>query len=136
MSQQPTAADKPKQICVLRQLFPNPANPAVPRKLRTGKYVAQAGHAYQLAEWAAEERQTPAWLEWHANHIAKVCLYVKTEEELLALWERVRASGLPCALVQDGGVTEFNGEPTYTAIGIGPAYDSELRPLTGHLPLF
>jgi peptidyl-tRNA hydrolase, PTH2 family len=128
--------DKPKQVCVLRQMFPNPENPSMLKKLRSGKYVAQGGHAYQIAEWHAQERQTPAWKQWKATSIAKVCLYVKTEEELLELWKKVEASGLPCALIQDSGLTEFGGTPTYTAIGIGPAYDSELKPLTGHLPLF
>lgn len=127
---------KPKQVCILRQMYPNSDNPNVLRKLRTGKYVAQAGHAYQKAEWEASARNTKAWKDWKSGSIAKVCLYVKTEEELLELWEKVEVSGLPACLIKDSGLTEFDGEPTFTAIGIGPAYDSELKPLTGHLPLF
>lgn len=128
--------DKPKQICILRQMFPNPANPGTLRKLRTGKYVAQAGHAYQCAEWVAQKLNTKAWQDWRAGRIAKVCLYVKTEEELMELWDKIENSGLPASLIEDSGLTEFGGKPTYTAIGIGPAYSSELHPLTGHLPLF
>lgn len=150
MAETTPPVDKPKQICVIRQLYPNPDNPGMLKKLRTGKYVTQAGHAYQLAEWEARriaaevlrnvavayDSRAAAWQEWHTSSIAKVCVYVKTEEELLSLWAKVQASGLPCALIQDAGLTEFGGEKTYTAIGIGPAYDSELKPLTGHLPLF
>jgi len=151
MSETTPPVDKPKQVCVIRQMYPNPDNPGTLKKLRTGKYVAQAGHAYQLAEWearkrliftphaakqAANEPHARAWDAWKNGSIAKVCVYVKTEEELLSLWEKVHASGLPCALIQDSGLTEFGGKKTYTAIGIGPAYDSELKPLTGHLPLF
>lgn len=146
---------KPKQVCILRQMYPNPENPGVLRKLRTGKYVAQAGHAYQVAEWKATantekvareatergdhiitDRSALAHRDWMKGSIAKVCLYVKTEEELLELWAKIKASGLPCALIQDSGLTEFDGQKTYTAIGIGPAYDADLKPLTGHLPLF
>lgn len=126
--------DKPKQVCILRQMYPAQGDEL--RRLRTGKYVAQAGHAYQLSEWEAQRQNTPAWQEWRKEKITKVCLYVKTEQELMELWEKISASGLPCALVQDSGVTEFNNKDTYTAIGIGPAYSSELKPLTGHLPLF
>lgn len=129
-------ADKPKLVCVVRQKFPNPDNPNVTRKLRTGKYVAQGGHAYQLALAEAQRQNTPAYQDWIATRIAKVCLYVETEAELLELWEKIQASGLPCALIKDSGLTEFGGESTYTAIGIGPAYGFELKPLTGHLPLF
>ena len=40
-----------------------------------------------------------------------------------------------CALIQDAGLTEFNGIPTYTALSIGPEFEETLDPHTKHLPL-
>ncbi|MOA31287.1 peptidyl-tRNA hydrolase [compost metagenome] len=119
-----------KQIIVMRRKFPSGV------KLRRGKEIAQGAHASQLATERAAEMDTPAYREWVSGPIAKVCVYVETEEELLAVAEKAREAGLPCALVRDSGRTEFHGEPTLTALGIGPAYAEDLDPVTGHLPLY
>lgn len=131
--------DKPKQVIVIRQKFPNPENGGL-RKLRTGKYVAQGCHASQLATWDAFKKwliwKCEAFRPWMWGTFAKVCVYVEGEEELLELAERAKAAGLPFGLVKDSGLTEFGGVRTYTALAIGPARDSALKPITGHLPLF
>jgi PTH2 family peptidyl-tRNA hydrolase len=80
---------------------------------------------------------TPAWDIYRSTPgTAKICLYVKTQQDLLKVWKDIEASGLPCALIKDSGLTEFGGVETYTAIGIGPAFSDELRPLTEGLSLF
>ena len=119
-----------KQIIVMRRQFPSGV------KLRRGKEIAQGAHASQLATARAAEMDTPAYREWVSGPIAKVCVYVETEEDLLAVADQAREAGLPYALVRDSGRTEFHGEPTLTALGIGPAYADELEPVTGHLPLY
>ena len=43
--------------------------------------------------------------------------------------------GLPCALIQDSGLTEFKGIPTYTCCAIGPAKEELIDEITGDLPL-
>ena len=121
---------KAKQIIVIRRHYPSGV------KLRRGKEIAQGAHASQLATQRAAEMDTPAYREWVAGPIAKVCVYVETEEELVAVAEKAREAGLPYALITDSGKTEFRGEPTMTALGIGPAYADELAPVTGHLPLY
>ncbi len=105
-------------------------------KLRRGKEIAQGAHASQLATQMAAELNTPAYQSWVAGPIAKVCVYVETEEELVALAEKAAAAGLPYALITDAGHTEFHGVPTRTALGIGPAYPEDIDPITGHLPLY
>ena len=62
--------------------------------------------------------------------------YVESEAELLDLEAKAKTAGLPTGLIQDNGLTEFHGIPTYTALGIGPASPERLAPITGHLPLF
>ena len=44
-------------------------------------------------------------------------------------------SKLPCSLITDAGLTEFNGVPTNTCIAIGPWDPAEIDKITGHLKL-
>jgi PTH2 family peptidyl-tRNA hydrolase len=72
---------------------------------------------------------------WIEHKFTKICVYVETEEELLAVHQAALDAGLTASLIQDAGDTEFDGQPTYTAVGIGPHLSSKLKPVTGHLPL-
>lgn len=121
---------KAKQIIVMRRQYPSGV------KLRRGKEIAQGAHASQLATQMAAAMDTPAYRSWVSGPIAKVCVYVETEEELVALAEKAAEAGLPYALITDAGHTEFHGVPTKTALGIGPAYPEDIDPVTGHLPLY
>lgn len=121
---------KAKQIIVMRRQYPSGV------KLRRGKEIAQGAHASQLATQMAAAMDTPAYRSWVSGPIAKVCVYVETEEELVALAEKAAEAGLPYALITDAGHTEFHGVPTKTALGIGPAYPDAIDPITGHLPLY
>jgi hypothetical protein len=55
--------------------------------------------------------------------------------ELLALHEESKAAGLIAALIQDAGLTEFGGVPTYTALAVGPDRADRVDAITGALPL-
>ena len=96
--------DKPKQMIVMRRDL----------KMRKGKIAAQAGHACVTAVLAALEREnrlgqfradetgvmltgstqsaTPL-SEWFSRGVAKVCVYVDSEEELLAIEPQGQGSG-------------------------------------------
>lgn len=121
---------KAKQIIVMRRQYPSGV------KLRRGKEIAQGAHASQLATERAAEMDTPAYREWASGPIAKVVVYVETEEDLLEVAKKAQEAGLPFAVVRDSGRTEFHGVPTLTALGIGPAYADDLEPVTGNLPLY
>ncbi|MBI4362468.1 MAG: peptidyl-tRNA hydrolase [Euryarchaeota archaeon] len=96
-----------------------------------GKTVAQGAHAALLACEAAGENVRRAW---QGQGGKKVVLKVAGLKELQGLEARAREMGLPCALVQDAGLTEV--EPgTVTALGIGPAPAGEIDRLTGNLKL-
>ncbi|OUO32081.1 aminoacyl-tRNA hydrolase [Olsenella sp. An293] len=126
-------------------------------KMRKGKIAAQAGHACVEAVLMALAREgrgadvqateSWAWLyhdegdtspltDWFDAGVAKVCVYVDSEEELLDLAERGREQGLIVALVRDAGHTEFHGEPTYTCLAFEPLPAEAIDPLTGELPLY
>jgi len=79
---------------------------------------------------------TPKMREWVVGIFTKVVVGVGSEEELLALEEKVRGTTrIPFALIRDVGNTEFHGVPTYTALAIGPDDAERIDPITGHLKL-
>lgn len=127
---------KVKQYIIARKDLDMPA----------GKLAAQAGHAslgavLSIADkskdgFSIDYEKYPAVKEWLEGSFAKVCLAVNSEEELKKCYEIAKAHNLPYANIIDNGTTVFNGTPTYTCVGIGPAYSSEIEPLFKHLKLY
>ena len=74
--------------------------------------------------------------DWINTGQKKVCLKVNSEEELLVLHKKIKESGIAFSLITDSGLTEFHGIPTITALGVGPAQDSDIDDLTKHLKLY
>lgn len=122
--------------------------------MRKGKMVAQGAHASWKAvldishEMASargfdalviplneDHGQSSALHQWLTSNFKKITVYVNSEEELLQVYQKAKDAGLLAALIVDSGLTEFNGVPTKTAVAVGPAYDDELAPITGALPL-
>lgn len=106
--------------------------------MRKGKVGAQTGHAVQelLIDRSGVKpvlRDDDFVLAWLADDYPKPVLRVDSEAELLAIYEQALAAGLRVHLVQDLGHTEFHGQRTYTAVGIGPAPGFLINPVTGHL---
>lgn len=145
----PVSSYKAKQMIVMRRDL----------KMRKGKIAAQAGHACVEAVLMALARErrlgqvrvtpTQSWVyletgaeaptplsDWFDAGVAKVCVYVDSEEELLDLADRGRELGFVCALVHDAGLTEFHGDPTYTCLAFEPLRAEQIDPLTGELPLY
>lgn len=138
---------KAKQMIVMRRDL----------KMRKGKIAAQSGHACVEAVLLALVREGRAgklcaegdWVriehegddcspltDWFDAGVAKVCVYVDSEEELLDLAREGRSRGFAVALVRDAGYTEFHGEPTYTCLAFEPLPADVIDPLTGELPLY
>lgn len=96
-----------------------------------GKLVAQGAHvavrACLLAPAVARET-------WMRDGEAKVALKVGGEEELVQVFERASAAGLPCAIVRDAGRTQIPAG-TLTAVGIGPAEGDRIDAVVGELKL-
>ena len=143
----PSSSYRAKQMIVMRRDL----------RMRKGKIAAQAGHACVEAVLMALVREGRgadlrasdgwAWVEhaegdvtplteWFDAGVAKVCVYVDSEEELLDLAERGRDQGFAVALVRDAGHTEFHGEPTFTCLAFEPLPAEKIDPLTGELPLY
>ena len=124
-----------KQVIVLRKDL----------NMRKGKLVAQGAHASmgailgqmsrdgeKLVMDLSDERLKP----WITGRFKKICVYVNSEEELLALHAKAKEAGMICSLIQDAGLTEFGGVKTYTAVAVGPDREDRVDAITGGLPLF
>lgn len=133
---------EPKQVIVVRKDL----------NMRKGKIAAQAAHASmgvilklmrydniikdEGLEYFVFESSRPAVTQWLNGRFTKVCVSVDSEQELLDIVKQAEDAGLPVVLITDAGLTEFNGVPTNTCCAIGPAYQEEINPITGHLKLF
>ena len=127
-----------KQVLVMKK-FPKSQN------LRTGKYIAQGSHAAVGAVFSLGQIQgdkliipldNPFVKEWVTTNFKKVTVYVETDQELIELYRVARNAGIASSIITDAGLTEFNGVPTLTAVGIGPDDAEKIDKITGHLPLF
>ncbi len=121
--------------------------------MRRGKEIAQGSHASmqfmvepiteqlgQRSEKTLNTNYRNASLDlslrevtWLTKGMAKVCLRVNSEEQLLSFHEKALAAGLKSFVITDSGRTEFNGKPTITACAIGPDYVSAIDAITGEL---
>lgn len=149
----PSSSYLAKQMIVMRRDL----------KMRKGKIAAQAGHACVEAVLMALAREhrldqvrlataedgSPTWVyldsdgtphtalsDWFDAGVAKVCVYVDSEEALLDIAERGREQGFAVALVRDAGLTEFHGEATLTCLAFEPLPAEKIDPITGDLPLY
>ena len=127
-----------KQMIVLRKDL----------NMRKGKMVAQGSHASMgsvlenrvirdLPDGTSELAipLTPQLRAWLEGRFTKVCVSVGSEQELLDLHAKAQSLGVASCLIQDAGLTEFGGVPTYTSLALGPDTSEVLDPLTGHLSL-
>jgi PTH2 family peptidyl-tRNA hydrolase len=74
--------------------------------------------------------------DWFDSGVAKVCVYVDSEDALLDIAEKGREQGFAVALVRDAGLTEFHGEATLTCLAFEPLPAEKIDPITGDLPLY
>jgi len=139
---------KSKQVIVIRKDL----------NMRKGKMVAQGAHASMKVildmmnsvpnmKYINSNGETgedvkhlhieggSALNDWINGIFTKVCVSVDSEDELVGIYETAKASGIPCSLIEDVGLTEFGGVLTKTAVAIGPAWEDEVNQITGHLKL-
>jgi PTH2 family peptidyl-tRNA hydrolase len=100
-------------------------------QLPCGKLAAQVAHA---AIGAFLESSQDDQEEWLSSGMAKVVLACESQSALQALHAQALAAGLPVFLVADAGRT-IVPSGTVTCLGIGPAQDQAIAPVTGALRL-
>ena len=73
--------------------------------------------------------------DWIDGRFTKIVVSCDSEQELDELYKQAKEKGLPCSMIVDAGLTEFNGVPTKTCIAIGPANPDDIDEITKHLKL-
>lgn len=143
------AGEKPKfndakQVILIRKDLAMPA----------GKLGAQVAHAslaciLQMGKWDEDEwgdrrfkiglpytEQCNAVHDWMTRSFPKITLEVKNEAQLKRYYDEAVAAGLPASWIVDAGRTIFDGVPTPTCVGIGPASREQIDAITKRLRVY
>lgn len=72
---------------------------------------------------------------WLNEGYAKIVVHAPDENEIIRLYKEAKDAGLPCALIEDEGRTEFHGVKTITCCAIGPGNSEIIDKITGDLKL-
>jgi peptidyl-tRNA hydrolase len=85
---------------------------------------------------SSPEIQKAYHAEFPTSPGTKVCLQIDNLDQLLIAEEKAKEAGLSFFRVVDSGCQNFfNGEPTITALGIGPATKSQIKHITKRFKL-
>jgi PTH2 family peptidyl-tRNA hydrolase len=103
-------------------------------KLSCGKIAAQASHAAVDCAFKAKKINSKWFKKWQSEGGKKVVVKVDDIDELLYLEKTAKSHKLPTCLITDAGLTEVPPN-TVTCLGIGPAPNELIDPVTGKLPL-
>lgn len=99
-----------------------------------GKMAAQVAHAAVTCALEAKAKKPKWFSEWYKEGQRKVVLIADDLDALRLLDEKARARGLTHTMITDAGLTELPPN-TVTCLGIGPAPEQDVDPITGSLPL-
>lgn len=105
-----------------------------------GKLASQAAHASRLSflkylQSLPDDQRTQAIETFITLNSCGSAITVRAKNlaQMFAARDAAEAAGLPWALFSDSGHVmppHFTGEPIITALAIGPAPRSEIRPIT------
>jgi PTH2 family peptidyl-tRNA hydrolase len=99
------------------------------------KVVDESGATIGLSLTYTDSENDKELKEWLNGSFTKIVVYVKSEEKLMQLYEKVQKAGLRVSLIIDNGTTEFGGVKTKTCIAIGPHSAERIDPFTKKYPL-
>lgn len=114
----------PKMVLVIRSEL----------RLTAGKIATQAAHGAVALARKIERDSPERFMEWWRTGQRKIVLEATDLGEMERLERAARVRGIPVAWVEDAGLTEVP-PGTRTCLALGPAYDAEIDPVTGRLPL-
>lgn len=103
-------------------------------QMSTGKLAAQVAHAAVTCALDAKSRKAKWFAEWYREGQRKVVLKARDLDELRSLRDKASRAGLLSTMITDAGLTELPPNTT-TCLGVGPAPENLIDPITGSLPL-
>jgi PTH2 family peptidyl-tRNA hydrolase len=116
--------DEVKQVIVVRKDL----------KMGAGKLAAQVAHASMLSYAEALKKDKEIAKAWLDSGQKKIVLAGESEEMLEKLYRAFQYEKVPCALVNDAGLTQLPPGTT-TALGIGPDIAQKIDRFTKSLKL-
>ncbi len=116
--------DEVKQVIIMRKDL----------EMSLGKSVSQGAHASVLAYLEALKANREVVEVWLASGQKKIVLKVDDEAALAKLYQAFKYKKIPCAIVNDAGLTQL-APGTTTALGIGPWKNGEIDAYTKALKL-
>ncbi len=99
-----------------------------------GKLAAQCAHASVLSFLEAQRVDKDIARQWLDSGQKKIVLKVEDEDSLKKLYEAFKFKKIPCALINDAGLTQLPPGTT-TTLGIGPWDSAAIDQFTGKLKL-
>lgn len=137
---QPLHKRRAKQVIIIRRDL----------GMRRGKEISQGSHASMMwlanrlkhepfpDECGSEARAvfTEPEAEWLQGLFTKVTCQVPTGDDLFQVHIHAAAEGVMAYMVTDAGATEFHGQPTPTALAIGPDWEDRVDLITSNLKLY
>jgi len=103
-------------------------------KMSKGKTAAQAAHAAVNCAFASKKKDPKNFDSWYNEGQRKVVVKAPDEKTLFELKMVAEAMGITNSIIADAGRTEL-APGTVTCLGIGPAKESEIDKITGHLTM-
>ncbi len=116
--------DDVKQVIVVRKDL----------KMGVGKTAAQCAHAAMLSYTEALKKDKAIVNAWLQSGQKKIVLEGDDEKMLEKLYKAFQYENVPCALVNDAGLTQLPPGTT-TALGIGPDIAAKIDKFTKPLKL-
>lgn len=116
--------DEVKQVIVVRKDL----------KMGAGKLAAQVAHASMLSYLEALKADDKVIRLWLDSGQKKIVLEVEDDKLLDKLYKAFKYENVPCALVNDAGLTQLPPGTT-TALGIGPDLSQKIDKFTKPLKL-
>lgn len=99
-----------------------------------GKLGAQIAHASVLGFLEAQRLDKDVAAEWLSTGQKKIVLKVDDEDALKKLHAAFKFKKVPCAIVNDAGLTQLPPGTT-TTLGVGPWKSADIDQFTGTLKL-
>lgn len=103
--------------------------------MQKGKVAAQCGHA-AIAAYVKGMKHAPKMVKrWMTFGGTKITLRLDSQEELFAIDKKAKDLRVLTSIVRDAGQTQV-APGSRTVIAVGPAPQSVLNKITGHLKLY
>ncbi len=106
--------------------------------MSVGKMISQAGHAFLGAFLQTKNLEilNLYHIDFPEKPGTKICLRIESLDQLLLVEQQVKEAGLSFFRVVDSGCKNFfDGNPTITALGIGPVTKDKIKHITSRFKL-